>query len=84
MLEAVEIMSDGNSDAASVCTQLFEQKGLDAIWLFCHLDDAEIYGSDIWIAYKDVCKGKIKDLIALIPQKDMIKASVSGAKRLTQ
>lgn len=83
MLEAMEVMSDGNPGAADVCGQLFEKKGLASIDLLRHLDAAEIYGPDIWIAYKDVCNQKIDDLIKLIPQRDVLKASVEGAKRLT-
>lgn len=83
MLEAIEAMCEGNPGAATVCGQLFQKKGLDSILLLCKLDDAEIYGPDIWIAYKDVCKEKLDDLVKLIGQPEMLKASVAGAKRLS-
>ncbi len=83
MLEAIEIMAEGNAGAASVLTQMFELEGLACIEEFKHLDAADIYGEDIVIAYKDVCKEKIATLIKLLPEHDVLRASVAGAKRLT-
>lgn len=56
-LDMVVRMSQGNPGAISVLSQLLKDDdefhiGIHAIKL---LDDAEIYGSDIWILYKDYC-----------------------------
>lgn len=56
-VEAATAMAEGNPGAISVIAQLLgTPMGIIAL---CHLDDAEIYGSNIWVLYKDVCKQDI-------------------------
>ena len=74
--DAVVAMCDGNPGALTVLCDLYEKKGSDAIWLMCHLDDAGVYGSHIWLAYKDVCHENLDDLIALIPKRELLKTSI--------
>ncbi len=78
--EAILVMVEGNPGAVAVLGQLFKKRGEDAIVLCCHLDEMGIYGSDIWIAYKDVCGEKIDKLIPMITDRK-IKALVESAKR---
>lgn len=51
-LETVGIMSEGNPGALRVCLELIKSK--NSI-LLLHLDGLRIYGSDIWLCYKDIC-----------------------------
>lgn len=53
-------MSDGNPGAINVmCVLLKELKGKGAIAIF-YLDEMGIYGSNIWICAKDICKNDFK------------------------
>lgn len=67
MVEAITSMVDGNPGATTVCCELMKNDEFGFINI-CHLDDMEIYGSDIWLCYKDICgqdidllRKKIKD-----------------------
>lgn len=79
--EAMLAMCDGNPGAATVIGQLFQKRGIDALILLCHLDDMEIYGSKIWIAYKDVCKQNIDNLIKMIPERRKLQDAIAKAER---
>lgn len=52
-VSAAVALSEGNPGAATAIAALLGNP-MGMIDL-CHLDDAEIYGADIWIGYKDVC-----------------------------
>jgi hypothetical protein len=81
LLEAIEAMAEGNPGAASVLTELFERKGMGALDSFKALDALGLYGSDIWVAYKDVCAQKIDGLIAVLNmQPAALKDRVAQAK----
>lgn len=54
-VDAVVAMAEGNPGAVSVLTQLISRGGGVGIIDVLHLDAAEIYGPNIWIAYKDLC-----------------------------
>lgn len=64
--EAIISMIDGNPGALTVCLQLMGGKGasLDeqaqGFADLCRMDDQEIYGSNIWVAYKDICGQNIE------------------------
>jgi len=64
-------MSEGNPGALSVLLQLME---LDAdgagLMAILHLDDMNIRGSQIWIAYKDHCDQNIEVLAEKIRNRD--------------
>lgn len=57
-------MCEGNPGAVNVCMRLLgkPESGNNSLefaegWMnICRLDDMEIYGSDIWICYKDICQ----------------------------
>lgn len=52
---------DGNPGALRVCMNLLENNELGFADLL-HLDDMEIYGSDIWLCYKDICRENLEML----------------------
>lgn len=51
-------MVEGNPGALRVCMDLIKVSPLGPLTLG-HLDDMGIYGSDIWVCYKDICKEDI-------------------------
>ena len=66
-------MAEGNPGALTVMLKLFEQEPLidpDSVWqgagTIISLDDMGVYGSNIWILYKDVCGESIPNVICLI------------------
>jgi hypothetical protein len=65
-------VAEGNPGAIKVCTLLLKDtKGIDPMAAFGGLgmllafDDRGIYGSRIWVLYKDVCGESIPNLVAL-------------------
>ena len=70
-MDCMIAMSDGNPGAITVMMQIMEHaKRVDPItepfmailWLDAH----GIYGSQIWMLYKDVCQENIYNLLALL------------------
>lgn len=66
-------MSDGNPGVLSVCmefvqkTPIIDPDGImGGLRDVLGLDTLEIYGSRIWLLYKDVCGQKIENVLALI------------------
>lgn len=72
-LTAIQKMVEGNPGATVVCMQLV-QKGPDidpddvfgGIGKILSLDTHRIYGSRIWMLYKDVCEQNIATMIGLL------------------
>lgn len=67
-------MCDGNPGALTVLIEVIKTLKEDVWLILCRLDDAEIYGPDIWLGYKDVCK---QDIIRFI---DEVKGGTLKAK----
>ena len=71
--DVITKMSEGNPGALSVCIQLLTETekidpdaalgGLSSILM---LDGLGIYGSEIWMLYKNVCGEDIADTIAVL------------------
>jgi len=66
-------MSDGNPGGASVIMKILKDGRMidpqsydGSISAMLNLDSNEIYGSRIWMLYKDVCKENINKTIALL------------------
>lgn len=59
---ALITMAEGNPGGLSVMMKLLE-KGDKGVFHICLLDSIGIYGSSIWIAYKDFCGENIDNLI---------------------
>lgn len=65
-------MSEGNIGALSVLINLMKEEGsidpdsaLAGIGTILDMDTMGIYGSHIWILYKDICKQDLKKLVAI-------------------
>lgn len=66
-------MSEGNPGAISVLLQLYQKGGaidpdnaFKGLGPLLSLDTVGIYGSDIWILYKDICRENIEATIGLL------------------
>ena len=66
-LEVAEIMSEGNPGALHVICDLLKAKDIFSI---LGLDDMNLRGSLIWLAYKDYCKCDLPQLIGAISSRD--------------
>lgn len=74
-MEMLVAMAEGNPGAATVLAQTINHKwknNIPGLLVVLHLDDLEIYGSDIWVLYKNCC-GEDLDKMG-----DVIHASVTG------
>lgn len=65
-------MSEGNPGGLSVLINLFKEEptidpdcAFGGIATLLAMDQMGIYGSHIWILYKDICKNDLKKLVAL-------------------
>ena len=72
LVEAVYKLTEGNPGATRVCAELMmntEDYDVDAPHGFLKLmslETLEIYGSRIWMLYKDVCKENIMFVVVLL------------------
>jgi hypothetical protein len=66
-------LSDGNPGAVTVLTQIV-QNDPDPREIFNTLDDMNIYGSRIWLGYKDYCGEDIGNFIDCVvaQEEDMV------------
>lgn len=69
-VSAVMKMVDGNPGATTVCTSIISRGAsidpdgfMGGLGIILWMDTLEIYGSRIWILFKDVCK---KDLVKML------------------
>ena len=69
--EAISVMSDGNPGAINVMCMLINHDPVKGQVALCHLDDMGIYGSQIWIAYKDICGQDIELLMKKIYERKL-------------
>lgn len=71
MQTAIVKMADGNIGAVTVLMEMLKQGGkidpyTDPLILILHLDDMGVYGSRIWMLYKDVCGQNLSKTLALV------------------
>ena len=76
--ESIVLMCDGNPGALNVLLELVDKNAIvdtDSVLGFmttmCGMDESGIYGSDIWILYKDICGSDVVMLMALFRGKQM-------------
>jgi hypothetical protein len=63
-LELVRIISGGNPGALNVITQLLQLD--EGMFYLLDLDDMNIRGEKIWLAYNDFCKRNLDKLISCL------------------
>ncbi len=73
MMNVVMKMSEENSGAITVCMEILEKTkeidpdcAFEGLGTMLSLDTYNIYGSRIWMLYKDVCKQDIVKTIAML------------------
>lgn len=73
MIDVIQIMSDGNPGAITVIMELITKTPaidpdnlLGGISYVLSLDTYGIYGSDIWVFYKDLCGQDIVNVITVL------------------
>jgi len=86
-IDAIMKMSEGNPGAVSVTTQMIHHtEQIDPDNLFgglgniLRLDDMGIYGSHIWILFKDICGESIYNLTLLLRANQLGYVSESSIK----
>lgn len=62
-------LAEGNPGAINVMAQLIDHDDFELTYLL-HLDDMNLCGSAIWIAYKDHCDSDIAKLVACLRDRD--------------
>jgi len=61
-MDAIVKMADGNPGAVTVMCELLKPDLAEGFMDICRLDDLELHGPDIWLAFKDICGSDIKTL----------------------
>ncbi|MBP2494625.1 hypothetical protein ABID82_005250 [Methylobacterium sp. PvP062] len=62
---------EGNMGALRVLTDLSQKiQGMDFMMFVLDLDDMNIRGAQIWVAYKDVCRNDLEALIKRVKGRD--------------
>ena len=84
-MEMIVAMADGNPGAMRVMGEMFEKNAvvdpacsLGELGAIIYMDEYRIYGSRIWLLYKDVCKSDIIMTIAAL------RAVQLGLRRLSK
>ena len=71
LVDMIAVMSEGNPGAISVLTQISKKDVATRGFVdILHLDDMNIRGSQIWVAYKDFAKEDIDVLIKALKDRD--------------
>ena len=74
-------MSKGNPGACTVLGEILKNQGDTGFLLLAQLDDMGVYGSDIWIGYKDICGENIGTFIDKIRHdRRALKAAIDKVK----
>jgi hypothetical protein len=71
VMSIVMKLSDGNPGAVTVCVQLMSDRNdpdcfLGPLGNFLSLDTHGIYGSDIWVLFKNVCDQRILGVVTVL------------------
>lgn len=67
--ESLAKMADGNPGAVTVLLQLMPME--NGVMKVIHLDSIKIYGSDIWVLYKNCCGEDINKLVHVLNENRM-------------
>lgn len=70
LMETIVLLSEGNPGAVTVLAQIIKEKGQEGLFVILDLDDMNIRGSQIWIAYSDYCDQDIDKLIQACESRD--------------
>lgn len=80
-------LCDGNPGAATVCGLVLNnakdidpQSALGGLGVIMGFDTMEIYGSDIWVLYKDVCGENLVHMLAVLRAAQLGQITQSSVK----
>lgn len=72
-MSAIMKLSNGNPGAMQVCIDILNESGnidtdtfLGGFGTLLSLDTENVYGTEIWMLYKDVCKEKLYRMVAVL------------------
>lgn len=96
MSDVVYALSDGNPGAITVMAQMIEQNAridpddaFGALGPLMALDTLDVYGSDIWMLYKDVCGHSLVEMLAVLRanqlgflEETVLKSAIAGETKL--
>lgn len=68
--EMIVKLAEGNPGGLTVLMELYKEQEIGVIGTFLHLDDMNIRGSQLWVAYKDYCKKDLSKLISAVESRD--------------
>ena len=68
--ESIYKISEGNPGALRVIIEMLKATKKDGPIYLLKLDSMHIYGSRIWVGYKDICNYNIEKYIKLIKNRD--------------
>lgn len=77
-MDVLLLMGEGNPGALSVLMKLME-RGESSILKILTLDDMNIRGEQIWIAFKDHCKEDLDAFMEAIARRDLAMISTVNA-----
>ena len=90
-ISSIMKMSEGNPGAMSICTRLLREGGeIDTDDIFgglgsiLMLDTLGVYGSEIWMLYKDVCGEDLGKMLAVIRANQLDEVSDDIVKHAIQ
>ena len=69
-MDMIVEMSEGNPGAATVIGSLLQENPMESMMALLDLDDMNIRGSQIWVAYKDCCGQDLNLLKKKIKSRD--------------
>lgn len=81
LIDVMVLMSEGNPGAVTVLAQIMEKQGTAGYLTLLFMDDMNLRGSRIWLAYKDHCGENIDTLIQAVKVRDLdMVATVNKAR----
>jgi hypothetical protein len=83
-MDAVVKMVDGNPGAVTAVMQMIQHPNPKGLLLFMYLDDWQVYGSDIWVLYKDCCGQDMDNMFRLMEAVNQRQILFSGGQELYQ
>jgi hypothetical protein len=79
-MDGVMKMVEGNPGAVTAVLQMIQHPDPRGLLLFMYLDDWQVYGSDIWVLYKDCCGQDIDNMFRLMGAVNSGKFSLAAVK----
>ncbi len=70
MKDFYHLMSEGNPGAITVLGNIMSNDPISGFNTLLHLDDMNIRGSQIWVAFKDYCKKDLSMLVEAVFKRD--------------